>query len=105
MFRPMSPFGSRTCAAMKTGLRMVAHTLPARDPDAGEVSRNEACDGDSEADRILVEPGYGTVRNHEAVSDKERRGDMRQERRINQQRRINEGAGAKAADFGHGQSL
>jgi hypothetical protein len=40
---------------MKTGLRMVVHTLPARDPDTCEVSRNKACDGASEADRILVE--------------------------------------------------
>lgn len=72
---------------MKTGLRMMAHTLPVRDPDAGEVSRNEACDGHREADRIFVEPGYGTVGNHETVSDCERRDDMRQELRISQQRR------------------
>ena len=96
MIRPRRPFASRACSAMKTGLRMVAHTLPASDPDASEVSGNKACDGDSEADRILVEPGDRTVRNYEAVSDNERRDDMRQERRVSQQRRIDKGARAEA---------
>jgi hypothetical protein len=95
MIRPKTPFALRACSAMKMGLRMMAHALPVRDPDASEVSRNEACDGDREADRIFVEPGYGTIRNHETVSDCERRDDMRQERRISQQRRKNKGARAK----------